>query len=96
MFMQAGFAMVETGLCRAKNAAHTISMNLMIYALGCLGFWAYGFALGWGNWCHGPVQWHQAGFVARARHGRARQRLGSWRGHRRGYRRRHRHVSATA
>ncbi len=54
MFMQVGFAMVETGLCRAKNAAHTISMNLMICALGCLGFWAYGFALGWGNWSHGP------------------------------------------
>jgi Amt family ammonium transporter len=49
MFMQVGFALVETGLCRAKNAAHTVSMNLMIGALGCLGFWAYGFALGWGN-----------------------------------------------
>jgi ammonium transporter, Amt family len=34
MFMQAGFAMVETGLCRAKNAAHTISMNFMVYPLG--------------------------------------------------------------
>lgn len=55
MFMQAGFAMVETGLCRAKNSAHTISMNLMIYPLGCLAFWAYGFALGWGNWSNGPV-----------------------------------------
>ena len=55
MFMQAGFAMVETGLCRAKNSAHTMSMNLMIYALGCIGFWAYGFAIGWGNWINGPV-----------------------------------------
>jgi ammonium transporter, Amt family len=55
MFMQAGFAMVETGLCRAKNAAHTMSMNLMIYPLGCLAFWAYGFALGWGNWFNGLV-----------------------------------------
>ena len=55
MFMQAGFAMVETGLCRAKNAAHTISMNFMIYPLGCLAFWAYGFAIGWGNWFNGPV-----------------------------------------
>jgi ammonium transporter, Amt family len=55
MFMQAGFAMVETGLCRAKNAAHTMSMNFMIYGLGCLGFWAYGFAIGWGNWINGPV-----------------------------------------
>jgi Amt family ammonium transporter len=55
MFMQAGFAMVETGMCRAKNAAHTFTMNFMIYPLGCLGFWAYGFAIGWGNWFNGPV-----------------------------------------
>jgi Amt family ammonium transporter len=55
MFMQAGFAMVETGLCRAKNAAHTMSMNFMIYPLGCIAFWAYGFAIGWGNWFNGPV-----------------------------------------
>jgi Amt family ammonium transporter len=55
MFMQAGFAMVETGLCRAKNSAHTISMNFMVYPLGCLAFWAYGFAIGWGNWFNGPV-----------------------------------------
>jgi Amt family ammonium transporter len=62
MFMQAGFAMVETGLCRAKNSAHTITMNLMIYPLGCLAFWAYGFALGWGNWFNGPVApgWYSA------------------------------------
>lgn len=55
MFMQTGFALVETGLCRAKNAAHTISMNFMIYPLGCIAFWAYGFAIGWGNWFNGPV-----------------------------------------
>lgn len=55
MFMQAGFAMVETGLCRAKNSAHTIAMNFMIYPLGCLAFWAYGFAIGWGDWYNGPV-----------------------------------------
>ncbi len=55
MFMQAGFALVETGLCRAKNAAHTMSMNFMIYPLGCLAFWVYGFAIGWGNWFNGPV-----------------------------------------
>jgi Amt family ammonium transporter len=35
MFMQAGFAMVETGFTRAKNAAHTMSMNFMIYRLAC-------------------------------------------------------------
>ncbi|HXJ34322.1 MAG TPA: ammonium transporter [Candidatus Eisenbacteria bacterium] len=55
MFMQAGFMFVETGLCRAKNAAHTSAMNFMIYPLGCIAFWAYGFALGWGNWWNGPV-----------------------------------------
>lgn len=62
MFMQAGFAMVEAGLCRAKNAAHTMSMNFMVYPLGCLAFWAYGFAIGWGNWFNGPVApgWYSA------------------------------------
>jgi ammonium transporter, Amt family len=55
MFMQAGFMLVETGLCRAKNASHTSAMNFMIYPLGCLAFWAYGFAFGWGNWWNGPV-----------------------------------------
>jgi Amt family ammonium transporter len=44
MFMQAGFALVETGLIRAKNASHTFSMNFMVYALGMLGFFICGFA----------------------------------------------------
>ncbi|MES1187574.1 MAG: hypothetical protein ABUL60_27395, partial [Myxococcales bacterium] len=45
IFMQAGFALVETGLIRAKNAAHTISMNFCVYALGMFGFFVTGFAL---------------------------------------------------
>src|SRR6184192_2634329 len=56
MFMQAGFMLVETGLCRAKNSSYTASMNFMIYPLGGFAFWVYGFALGWGNWWNGPVQ----------------------------------------
>jgi Amt family ammonium transporter len=44
MFMQAGFALVETGLIRAKNAAHTMSMNFLVYALGMFGFFVCGFA----------------------------------------------------
>ncbi|HEY4012022.1 MAG TPA: ammonium transporter [Polyangiaceae bacterium] len=44
MFMQAGFALVETGLIRAKNAAHTMSMNFAVYALGMFGFFVCGFA----------------------------------------------------
>ncbi len=49
MFMQAGFAMVETGFTRAKNVAHTMSMNFMVYAIGLLGYWICGFALQMGG-----------------------------------------------
>ncbi|PYP46300.1 MAG: ammonium transporter [Gemmatimonadetes bacterium] len=45
MFMQAGFAMVETGFTRAKNAAHTITMNFMVYGIAMIAYWAIGFAL---------------------------------------------------
>jgi ammonium transporter, Amt family len=49
MFMQAGFAMVEAGLTRAKNASHTMAMNMMIYPLGMLGFYLCGFAFMFGG-----------------------------------------------
>ncbi|MEN6433233.1 MAG: ammonium transporter [Smithella sp.] len=49
MFMQAGFALVETGMTRAKNVAHTMAMNLMIYPLGMLGFYVCGFAIMFGG-----------------------------------------------
>jgi Amt family ammonium transporter len=49
MFMQAGFALAETGLTRAKNAAHTMMMNMMVYALGMTGYWIMGFALQMGG-----------------------------------------------
>lgn len=55
MFMQAGFALVETGLCRAKSAAHVMATNFMIYALGMLGFYVCGFALMFGGYYQGPV-----------------------------------------
>jgi Amt family ammonium transporter len=45
MFMQAGFALAETGFTRAKSASHTMSMNLLVYAVGMLGFWLCGFAI---------------------------------------------------
>jgi len=45
MFMQAGFALVETGLCRAKNANHTMMMNFMVYGVGMLAYWLIGFAI---------------------------------------------------
>ena len=49
MFMQCGFAMVETGLTRSKNVAHTMAMNFMVYAVGMLGFWICGFAFMFGG-----------------------------------------------
>lgn len=48
-FMQAGFALVETGFTRAKNAAHTMAMNLMVFLVGAIGFWLMGFPLMFGN-----------------------------------------------
>lgn len=45
MFMQVGFAMVETGFTRARNAVNTMAMNLVVYPLGVLGFWLLGYGL---------------------------------------------------
>jgi Amt family ammonium transporter len=49
MFMQAGFALVETGLTRSKNVAHTMAMNFLVYSIGVIGFWALGFGLQMGG-----------------------------------------------
>jgi len=49
MFMQAGFALAETGFTRAKNAGHTMAMNMMIYGIGMLGYWICGFAFQMGG-----------------------------------------------
>jgi len=49
LFMQAGFALVETGFTRAKNAAHTMMMNLVIFALGVIGWFVCGYALMFGS-----------------------------------------------
>jgi Amt family ammonium transporter len=49
MFMQAGFAIVETGLIRAKNANHTMMMNFMVYGLGLFAYWVCGFAIQMGG-----------------------------------------------
>ena len=49
MFMQAGFALVETGFTRAKNVAHTIMMNFMVYCVGMTGYWIMGYAIQMGG-----------------------------------------------
>jgi len=48
-FFQCGFAMVETGFCRAKNAAHTITMNFMVFLVGAIGYFLIGFAIQMGG-----------------------------------------------
>ena len=47
-FMQAGFAMVETGFTRAKNAGNIIMKNLMDFCIGTPVFWLVGFGLMFG------------------------------------------------
>lgn len=49
MFMQAGFAMVESGLCRVKNANHTYMMNFFVYTAGLFAYWLLGFAIQMGG-----------------------------------------------
>ena len=49
MFMQTGFAIVETGLTRAKNANHTMMMNFMVYGTGMLAYWLIGFPIQMGG-----------------------------------------------
>ena len=44
LMMQAGLAMVATGFTRAKNAGHTMAMNMMIAAIATLGYWLAGYA----------------------------------------------------
>jgi Amt family ammonium transporter len=47
-FMQAGFALVECGFTRAKNVAHTMMMNMMVFCIGAIGYWICGFAFQFG------------------------------------------------
>jgi Amt family ammonium transporter len=49
IFMQAGFALVETGFCRAKHAAHVVSTNFAIFGLGFVGFMFVGYSFAFGG-----------------------------------------------
>lgn len=48
-FMQAGFAMVETGFTRAKNAGNIIMKNLMDFSVGSIIFWVIGYSIMYGE-----------------------------------------------
>ncbi|WP_315861525.1 ammonium transporter [[Leptolyngbya] sp. PCC 7376] len=48
-FMNAGFAMVESGFCRAKNTVNILAKNLIVFAISSFAFWAIGFGLMFGD-----------------------------------------------
>src|ERR1700720_4942126 len=49
MFMQAGFAFLEAGLTRMKNAAHMGGKNVLIFAVCSIVYWAVGFGIAFGD-----------------------------------------------
>src|SRR6476659_6652634 len=49
MFMQAGFAFLEAGLTRMKNAGHIAGKNVLIFALCSIVYWAIGFGIAFGD-----------------------------------------------
>ena len=48
-FMNAGFAMLESGLCQAKNAVNILAKNFIVFAVSSLAFWVVGFGLMFGD-----------------------------------------------
>jgi Amt family ammonium transporter len=57
IFMNAGFAMLETGLCRQKNAVNILSKNLIVFGIATLVYWAFGFGLMFGSG-NGIIGWN--------------------------------------
>eukprot|EP00440_Ansanella_granifera_P005813 gb/GFBE01006305.1/.p1 GENE.gb/GFBE01006305.1/~~gb/GFBE01006305.1/.p1 ORF type:complete len:544 (+),score=136.98 gb/GFBE01006305.1/:1-1632(+) len=49
MFMHAGFAMLETGCCRAKNCQNVLMKNVVNVCVGTLGWWIFGWAFAYGG-----------------------------------------------
>ncbi|MBI4883374.1 MAG: ammonium transporter [Actinobacteria bacterium] len=52
IFMQAGFALVETGFTQAKNATHVFSTNFAIFGIGFVAFFLVGFPLAFGGYSY--------------------------------------------
>nr|WP_217523163.1 ammonium transporter [Pleurocapsa sp. PCC 7327] len=48
-FMNAGFAMLESGFCRQKNAVNLLAKNFIVFALSTVAFWAVGFGVMFGD-----------------------------------------------
>jgi Amt family ammonium transporter len=60
IFMQAGFALVETGFCRAKHAAHVVSTNFAIFGLGFVAYFLVGYALMFGGYSTSLIGYNSA------------------------------------
>ncbi len=52
IFMQAGFALVETGFCRAKHAAHVVSTNFAVFGIGFVAYFLIGFPIMFSNFSY--------------------------------------------
>lgn len=48
-FMNLGFAMVESGLCRVKNTVNILAKNFIVFAVASISFWIIGWGLMFGN-----------------------------------------------
>ena len=53
IFMNAGFAMVEAGMCRQKNAVNILAKNLFVFALAVTAYWVIGYSLMYGDGSNG-------------------------------------------
>ncbi len=58
-FMNAGFAMLEAGLCQRRNAVNVLAKNLIVFCVSILAFWWFGFGIMFGD---GNSFWGQEGF----------------------------------
>lgn len=61
-WMNAGFALVESGFCRRKNTVNILAKNFVVFAIACLSFWVMGFALMFGD---GTPYFGMTGFLLR-------------------------------
>ncbi len=57
IFMNAGFAMLETGFCRQKNAVNILAKNLIVFAVATIAYWAVGYAIMYGGYVDDLGNW---------------------------------------
>ncbi len=62
-FMNAGFAMLEAGLCQTRNSTNILAKNLIVFCIAILAFWFVGFGVMFGN---GNTWFGQTGFFFQA------------------------------